>query len=139
MKFTFEGTENWTEKQELFGEIALKMYAIRDNMKFIYETLEKQYPNDEVLKENEVSMLVYNTQNIVVDLGNANDEFYLEHENGTEYVTMEVVTKEIAEENDREWLRDVHYTDEDRKSYVVGEVMSDYTKLGSTEYYFKFM
>ena len=37
MKFTFEGTEGWTEKPELFGEVALKMYAIRDNIRFIYE------------------------------------------------------------------------------------------------------
>ena len=139
MRFTFEGTDTWTEKQELFGEIALKMYAIRDNIKFIYETLEKQYPKDEVLKENGVDNLAYNTQNIVVDLENANDEFYLEHENGTEYVTVEVVTREVAEENDREFLRDIHYTEEDRDSYVLGEVMSDYTKLGGTEYYFKFM
>ena len=140
MNFTFEGTEGWTEKKELFGEIALKMYAIRNEMRFIYETLEKQYPNDDVLKENSIGDLVVNTQNIVVDLKSANDEFYLEHANGTSYVNIEVVTKEVAEENDRELLD--YYcknSGEDKASYKLGEVLSDYTKLGNSEYYFKFL
>ena len=140
MKFTFEGTEGWTEKPELFGEIALKMYAIRDNIRFIYEALAEQYPNTEILKEVGVNNLIFNTTNIVVDLRSASDEFYLEHENGTSYVYMEVVTEQIAEENDRELLD--YYSKnsgEDKADYQLGGTLSDYTKLGETNYYFKFM
>jgi hypothetical protein len=75
------------------------------------------------------------------DLDNAYDEFYLLYNN--QYLDnicchIEVVTPEVAEENDREWLRDSAYTDEDRASYKLCEVMSDYSKL-SDKYYFKFM
>ena len=140
MKFVFEGTESWTERQELFGEIALKMYAIRDNIRFIYETLAEQYPNEEIIKENSVSNLVVNTEAIEVDLRSASDEFYIEHENGTYYVYIEVVTKEVAGENDRELLD--YYSKnsgEDKANYELEGTLSDYTKLGNTDYYFKFM
>lgn len=140
MKFVFEGTESWTERQELFGEIALKMYAIRDNIRFIYETLAEQYPNEEVIKENGIDNIVVGTETIAVDLRSASDEFYLEHENGTSYAYLEVVTKEIAEENDRELLN--YYSKnsgEDKANYQLGGTLSDYTKLGNTDYYFKFM
>lgn len=140
MKFVFEGTESWTERQELFGEIALKMYAIRDNIRFIYETLAEQYPNETVIKENGIDNIVVGTETIAVDLRSASDEFYLEHENGTSYAYLEVVTKEIAEENDRELLD--YYSKnsgEDKASYELGGTLSDYTKLGNTDYYFKFM
>ena len=54
----------------------------------------------------------------------------------------EVVTEEVAISNDMDWLSDENYTDEDRASYVLGEVMSDYTKLPllsptGVQYYFK--
>lgn len=140
MKFVFEGTESWTERQELFGEVALKMYAIRDNIRVIYETLAEQYPNEDVIKENGIDNLVVRTETIAVDLRSANDEFYLEHENGTSYAYLEVVTKEVAEENDRELLD--YYSEnsgEDKANYELGGTLSDYTKLGNTDYYFKFM
>ena len=56
----------------------------------------------------------------------------------------EVVTEEVAVSNDMDWLSDENYTDEDRASYVLGEVMSDYVKLPNLspkgiQYYFKLM
>ena len=43
--------------------------------------------------------------------------------------SYELVTEEVAISNEREWLSDISYTDEDRASYKLGEVMSDYIKL----------
>lgn len=147
MKFVFETLESWKEPKEVFGEVAMKMYAIQDNVKFITDTLKEQFPNDDIVKEAEQHKLVLYTcfNQITVDFSNALDEFYLENSCDEEgaysgSIPLEVVTKEVAEGNDKDWLRgDTMYSDEEKKTYKVGEVLSDYTKLGDTEYYFKFL
>ena len=92
--------------------------------------LNEQYMQD--------SKEIPNTKRILVDIGMAYDEFYLMHDkdnflpNSCNYV--EVVTKEVAESNDR----DMDAT-EDEENYKVGEGLSYYRELGDSGYYFRFM
>lgn len=53
--------------------------------------------------------------------------------------SIEVVTPEIAESNDMDWISGTpEISLEERKTYKLGEVLSDYSKLDD-KYYFKFM
>ena len=55
-----------------------------------------------------------------------------------EDIYLEVVTKEVAESNDRDFLS--NKSEEELKDYYVGDGdYSYYTKLAGTEYYFRFM
>lgn len=79
------------------------------------------------------------TKRILVDVDTAYDEFILMYNkdktlpNSCYYV--EVVTKEVAEYNDRDMGEDI----EDEENYKVGECLSYYRKLGDSGYYFRFM
>ena len=141
MRFIFDGITNWVEKPELFGEISLKMYQVKHELRFIVNTLREQYPNTPVILEaDSKGELLPNLSQIVVDLSNASDEFYIESEDQKYSIPIEVATKEVAEENDRELLD--YYSKNsgiNKSEYKLGEVLSDYTKLGRTEYYFKFL
>lgn len=117
-----------------------KMARITDNFGRIREVALEQARNEEEKEiiNNELFRAINELQ---CDLDNAYDEFYF-LSNG-EYLNnicchIEVVTPEVAEENDREILKFQDFTDEDRKSYKLGEVMSMYSKLDD-KYYFKFM
>ena len=141
MKHTFisdscTGLINLEDEKVL--EIYDKMAHITANFQRIQEVALEQARNHE---EREIIIKELHIDEIQVDLDDADDEFYFLYNN--EYINnicchVEVVTPEIAESNDKEWLSDCHYTDEDRASYKLGEVMSDYSKL-SEKYYFKFM
>ena len=117
-----------------------KMAHVIANFHRIGEVAREQARNNEE-KEIIDNELHRGIDELQCDLDNAYDEFFFLSNN--EYLDnilchIEVVTPQVAEENDREWLRDSHYTNEDRQSYKLGEVMSDYSKL-SDKYYFKFM
>ena len=104
----------------------------------IQEVAKEQARNQEEIKEAEE---LYNVDEVQCDLDNAFDEFYFL--SNDRYLPnscrrIEVVTPEVAEESDKAWLNDINYTDEDRASYKLGEVMSCYSKLDDT-YYFEFM
>ena len=135
MKFIFE-TENGfcREHGKTISDIMEKMYVIEDNLEFLTKTLIEQYPNE----KHKVSKN-YSYSQILCDLDSANDEFYIGKagSNPQEDIYLEVVTKEIAEDNDREFLRDI--SEEELKTYKLGEVLSYYTKLADTDYYFRFM
>ena len=88
---------------------------------------------------------INNCNRVELDESNAYDEFYLAYSKGkylpNSCCNVEVVTKEVAEENDMEWLKagSTFAMEEIKKNYKVGEVLSDYRRLGNSEYYFKFM
>lgn len=113
------------------SEIMEKMYAIEDNLEFLVDTYKKQFP-DEITSE--LFSIIYADQ-ISIDLCNANDEFYVE--NGNNNLYLEVVTEEVAEMNDHDFLSNKSV--EELKTYKVGETLSYYTKLADTDYYFRFM
>lgn len=121
------------EYGETAGDILRKMYAIDDNLEFLTAELEKQYPESTVFP-------YFQYNRISVDLDSANDEFYIGKEASFRMtdIYLEVVTKDIAENNDRDFLSDK--SEEELKDYYVGDGdYSYYTKLADTEYYFRFM
>lgn len=113
------------------SEIMEKMYAIEDNIEFIVGEYIRQFPK-EVTPQ---LFSVLHADQISVDICSANDEFYIE--NGAEFLYLEVVSKEIAEMNDHDFLSNKSV--EELKTYKVGETLSYYTKLTDTDYYFRFM
>ena len=147
------------ETKDYFPYLALKdleiilpkFKAISDNLIAIREqaiiegarstaTIEGRSMSDQFVKE---ALEVPNCKRIELDEGNAYDEFYLAYSENN-YLpnscnNIEVVTKEVAEENDMEYLRMEDYSKEDLENYKVGEVLSDYRKLGNSEYYFRIM
>ena len=136
MKYIFE-SDNLAcrEYGQTAGEILSKMYAIEDNLEFLVNTFKEQYPED---KSKVYPSYTYDQ--ILVDLDSANDEFYVGRigSNAQEDIYLEVVTKEVAESNDRDFLSDLSV--EERKQYSLADgVYSCYTKLADTEYYFRFM
>lgn len=138
MKYILE-SENIScrEYGETASKIVEKMYAIEDSLEFLVEeygkTLTKElveaFPHAKVFP-------AYSYSQIAVDLDNANDEFYIGRTGGNamEDIHLEVVTKEVAESNDR----DMGATSEEDYSLADG-VYSYYTKLADTKYYFRFM
>lgn len=80
---------------------------------------------------------------IQVDTDCASDEFLFLYDDNeilpNSCCNIEVVTPEVAESNDNDWLDgEPEISLEERKTYKLGEVLSDYTKLDN-KYYFKFM
>jgi len=142
MKLTFI-SDRCTALEELDDETAKliynKMAHVIANFSRIIQVAQDQARND---REREVANEGWQgIDEIQCDLDNAYDEFYFARNNEylpNEICHIEVVTPLVAEENDREWLSDRAYTDQDRASYKLGEVMSDYSKLDD-KYYFKFM
>ena len=106
------------EKDKL-GEILLKAQAIDKNLDILVDN-----PN--------------NIEKICVDFDWELDEFYLLNYDGGWENHIEVVTDEITIKNDFELLMiDGRYTSEDLKTYEAGNVLSDYKKLGNSNYYYK--
>ena len=76
MEFVFDGITNWVEKPELFGEISLKMYQVKHNIRFILDTLKEQYPNTpEIIEAHNKGEVEPYLERIVVDLSNASDTY----------------------------------------------------------------
>lgn len=131
------------EKVEALEQFAEEMIFTKQ----IYdETNMLQSTEDFTLKE-------FNThvQAIEIDLNNTGDEFYLVLDteietveggkglrNLTDAIHVEVVTKEIAEENDRDFLRG-EYNDLVESDYEVGDDNSYYKQIGDTNFYYREM
>lgn len=75
-----------------------------------------------------------NVRYVEVDLEWQFDEFFIAPEDEDNIEVIEVVTKEIAESNDKDWLRSYELDE-----YRVGEVNSNYKKLGDSDYYYRFL
>jgi hypothetical protein len=82
-----------------------------------------------------------NTRRVLVDIDMAYDEFYLMHDKDkflpNSCCSVEVVPKEVAEANDKDFNYDL--SAKDKKNYKVGEILSYYRKLGDSGYYFRFL
>lgn len=94
--------------------------------------LNEQYKQD--------SKEIPNTRRVLIDIDCAYDEFCLMYDKDkflpNSCCSVEVVTKEVAESNDRDMDA---VGDEDEKNYRVGEILSYYRKLGDSGYYFRFL
>lgn len=133
MKYILETDNNFCREYGTnVSEIIEKMYVIEDNLDFLLKEYEKQYPNE--ITTTRIHQFT-NTKEILCDLDSANDEFYFYENDLENSIYIEVVTKEIAELNDKDFLRG----EEEQDNYKLGETYSYYTKLADTEYYFRFM
>ena len=116
-------------------------------------TFTKQiYDETNMLQNTEnFTLKEFNThvQAIEVDLDCAGDEMYLaldteiEHikggnglKNFTDALYIEVVTKEVAERNDKDFLGG-EYNDLVKSGYEVGDDNSYYKQIGDTEFYYR--
>ena len=138
MKYIFE-SDNLAcrEYGQTVGDIISKMYAIEDSIEFLVEEYKKILTKELVEAFPHAKVFpAHAYDRITVDLDSANDEFYIGTfgSNAQEDIHLEVVTKEIAESNDRDMgaISDEGYS-------LADGVYSYYTKLADTEYYFRFM
>lgn len=146
-----QAVEKLQEVDKLFArdevqEMLYKARAIAENL----DVLEKQAYQEGKETQAEIdgkpmneqwiqdSKEIPNTKRILIDIDCAYDEFYLMHDKDNllpnSCNSVEVVTKEVAESNDR----DMDAT-EDEENYKVGEGLSYYRELGDSGYYFRFM
>ena len=132
-------------------EIQDKMKSIRDNFDVVKKQAQWNAENSiamldgKPMKEQELKDVKELDKVEIIELGTdwAIDEFLFK--TGEDVIlpntcnSIEVVTKEIAESNDMDWITGTpEISLEERKTYKVGEILSDYTKLDN-KYYFKFM
>ena len=147
MKFSFISDRD-TALVDLVNEVNEgEVRQIYDKMASILANLEriKEVAIEQARTEMEkvvISQNFFSVDEVQLDLDNAYDEFFF-LANG-EYLNnacchIEVVTPEVAESNDMDWITGTPEIDsEERKTYKLGEVLSDYSKLDD-KYYFKFM
>ena len=104
------------------GEVFLKAQAIEKNLSLLID-------ND--LKPSDI-------ERITLDLNEQIDEFGLLTYDGDYANRIEVLTKEQAEESDRDFVNEENgYSKDDVDSYEVGGCLSVYKKLGESDYYYR--
>ena len=105
-----------------FGWGVLKAQAIEKNLSLLID-------ND--LKPSDI-------ERITLDLNEQIDEFGLLTYDGDYANQIEVLTKEQAEESDRDFVNEENgYSKDDVDSYEVGGCLSVYKKLGESDYYYR--
>ena len=148
-----QAVEKLQEVDKLFArdevqEMLYKAKAIAENLNVLErqaylegeETqamLDNKPLNEQYMKD---SKEIPNTRLVLIDIDCAYDEFYLMYDKDkflpNSCCSVEVVTKEVAESNDKDMDA---IGDEDEKNYKVGEILSYYRKLGDSGYYFRFL
>lgn len=105
------------------GEVFLKAHAIEKNLFLLVD-------NDD-FKPIDI-------ERITLDLNEQIDEFSLLTYDGDYANQIEVVTKEQAEENEKDFINEEYgYSKDDVDSYEVGGCLSVYKKLGESDYYYR--
>ncbi len=122
----------WTVDKKDLSEITNKMQAIALNVKKIFKE------DLGIVNKNN-----YNEFNIEIDLSDQYDEFYITVVEAGEKINLchlEVVTRDVAISNDKEYLSYLSRVNGgDMSDYEVGGTLSDYKKLGDSIYYYKEM
>lgn len=104
------------------GEVFLKAQAIDRNLSLLFD--DDFNPND--------------IEKITLNLNEAIDEFSLLTYDGDYIGQIEVVTKEVAKENEKDFVNEENgYSKDDVDSYEVGGCLSVYKKLGESDYYYR--
>lgn len=152
MKFIVSKDSLFQLEPNQLVEIQDKAKSIRDNFDVIKKQAQWNAENSIAIlsdgtptKEQELKDVeeLDKVEIILLDANYEVDEFDFLYANGkclpSSCFHIEVVTKEIAESNDMDWITGTpEISLEERKTYKVGEILSDYTKLDN-KYYFKFM
>lgn len=142
-------------KAELFNLSPDELIEIKDKMKSISANIDRIKAQAQYNAENSIATIdgiptkdreleevkeLDKAEIIQICTDWAVDEFSLQYKDG-EYLpnscySIEVVTKEVAESNDKDFNSDLSV--DEIKTYKVGEILSYYTKLDD-KYYFRFM
>lgn len=78
-----------------------------------------------------------NVEEITVDLDTDIEEFYIQTTYLEKPLDIEVVTREIAEANDKDFLRSEYYELINNGGYEVGDDNSYYTQIADTNFYYR--
>lgn len=108
-----------------------------EDIKEALTTMRYLVNNYEVLENEDIKVYetdIHNIRAILCDPSWATDEFLMVDTNNNT-IEIEVVTAEVAERNDRDFLRD----DEQLNDYELGKTWSYYTPLNGTEYYYRLL
>lgn len=139
MQLVFENFETTLSEanQDLFKETVKKAFAIVDNAEHI-----ENYKQDKGLVTRD------NIDTIRVYTDDYPDEFYIDlttpvnpkgsvADGNENYLYMEVLSKESAEENEREYMYgNDQFTVEERESYEIGKTVQWYSPLGDSGYWY---
>lgn len=124
---------SWEVNKNDLSEIANKMQAIELSFNDLINDIPelKKFDN-------------FENYTIEADLSDQYDEFFINGKinNEEKIIHLEVVTREVAIANDKELLlmSGSGYTKSEIESdYQVGSTLSDYKKLGNTNYFYKEM
>ena len=113
-----------------------KFAVIEENITSI-EFHETIYDNGIIAGENTFTIPLKDyLEEITVDLDNAIDEFYITS-SYTKDIPIEVVTKEVAEANDKDLLGSEYYELKKNGGYTVGDDNSYYTQIADTNFYYR--
>ena len=130
-------------------EMLNKAQAITENLDVLQRQAYKEGEDTHAMLDGEPlneqfkqdSKEIPNTRRILIDIDMAYDEFYLMYDKDkflpNSCCSVEVVPKEVAESNDKDFNYDL--SAEDKRNYKVGEILSYYRKLGDSGYYFRFL
>lgn len=122
---------------ELYTEGMRKAKALLDNFK-VLDTYEDGVKLGDVCNGWEITK-------VVMDFMDYADEFYLYadheinkgHKGWEDCLSIEVVSKTVAEENEREYMDDnENFTDEEKANYELGKTVQWYQPLGKSEYWY---
>lgn len=81
-----------------------------------------------------------NVESVVVQCDSQSDEFGIKMKNGEYHpIMVEIVTKETAIINDKDYLESIPAFNVSDIPYVLEGYWSNYRKLGNSEYYFRLM
>ena len=130
MTLIIEGGLKYPE--EITSELIDKMVTLFENKGVLYK-------NDNTVEET-YNLKEWQINKVAVDLCQAVDEFYLEDENSSESIYVEVVTEEVAISNDMDFLMGADGFK--KEEYRLGEDWSYYLYLGKSatnEYYYRLM
>lgn len=76
-------------------------------------------------------------EEITVDLDTDIESFYIQTTYLEEIINIEVVTREVAEANDKDFLRSEYYELINNGGYEVGDDNSYYTQIADTDFYYR--
>ena len=96
------------------------------------------YENGRITGSEEFKIIpTNNVEEITVDLDTDIEEFYVQTTYLEEDLHIEVVTKEVAEANDKDFLRSEYYELINNGGYEVGDDNSYYTQIADTDFFYR--
>ena len=139
--------------KEFMEELGRKVEALEKNLDTMVFHLNRYDKNGVLEGTQEFTLESQQTKPLAIefDLDNAGDELWVAldteipntvtdgHINYLDSLYLEVVTKEVAEGNDKDFLQAEYYDLKKSGEYEVGNENSYYKQIGDTEFYYREM